>query len=446
MERTYVKGYKKLLCCILAFTMVMTAGFFGDGKAFADDTFSFYDNWTLDVTNAVYDYLNEVYIEKYPEMGLRFRYGAPADRADLQNLADSITDGMTDDMEKAKAIARWVKAGIEYENGSPFPIDTFRNRVGVCLNYSLLASQLMRLEGIPSVMVDGYRGNMKTVEYSNLKNSGHAWLYAYINGDWVMFDPLWFGGIPITDREYQATWYYINTIEGIFMYPDEERMGDINRFRAYGDGPVYYEGRFKYAFDGRADYEYNPENLGNSLMYLNQISIRTVIRILQGTIHDGNSYLGDVNNEKRSRMVAGELYSDGWIYYGDYGALTYCFENGILATETVFKEGEKTIYCDNFGTGWIINAEDDDFWLKYGKPAFETGTSGKLFHIYCYYPDCSDEDFIYTYSLAKEYFLISAVSPLICTVPPFVVHATVNDSVPLLPLVFVSVNVPVVAV
>ena len=128
-----------------------------------------------------------------------------------------------------------------------------------------------------------------------------------------MFDPLWFGGIPITDREYQATWYYINTIEGIFMYPDEERMGDINRFRAYGDGPVYYEGRFKYAFDGRADYEYNPENLGNSLMYLNQISIRTVIRILQGTIHDGNSYLGDVNNEKRSRMVAGELYSDGWI-------------------------------------------------------------------------------------------------------------------------------------
>ena len=78
-----LKGIKKLLCCILAFTMIVTTGFFGDGKAFADDTFSFYDNWTLDVTNAVYDYLNEVYIEKYPEMGLRFRYGAPADRADL---------------------------------------------------------------------------------------------------------------------------------------------------------------------------------------------------------------------------------------------------------------------------------------------------------------------------------------------------------------------------
>ena len=89
------------------------------GQRFKDEEgfypyINIYHDMSHDLTEAVYDYLDEIYIEKYPEMGLRFKYGAPKDRQELQALADQITQGMTDDMAKAEAIVRWVRTNITY--------------------------------------------------------------------------------------------------------------------------------------------------------------------------------------------------------------------------------------------------------------------------------------------------------------------------------------------
>ena len=378
------------------------------GKRFKDAEgyypyINIYYDMSHDLTESVYDYLDEIYIEKYPELGLRFKYGAPKDRQVLQTLADQITAGMTDDMAKAKAIVRWVRTNITYGDASPYPIDTFRYRRGVCFNYALLASQLMRLEGIPSVLVDGARGNMRTVDAANLRKTGHAWLYSHINGEWVAFDPLWTGDEALTDREYLSTFYLINTIEGIFITYDGMDMYDVNYLStsSRGYGPVYYKGRFKYVLNGLVEGDRYATNndLGNASYSVNGVNQNVTIRIQNsdGT-HDGYFYEGDTNNERRNQMVAGEIYTDGWLLSGSSRS-AYLYENGIGASATVMKEGDQTIYFEKNGGVWILGASDDDYWMKNGYIAFSTGLKGKLLTPYM---DMSGGDYYYSYSAVPK--------------------------------------------
>ncbi len=395
--------FRKLTIFVIAFAMIFTSSFFAGSTAFAEDTFSIYNELSVGLTNAVYDYLDEIYIEKYPEMALRFKYGTEEEKQELQALADMITEGKTTDMDKAKEISRWVKANITYGSGAPYPIDTFRNRSGVCLNYSLLASQLMRLVGIPSVVVDGHRGNLKTATKSDLRNSGHAWLYAHIDGEWYMFDPLWLGGKAVTDREYLATYYLISTIEGIFITFDGMDLYNVNYFSsgARGDGPVYYNGIFKYVFSGAVDGDYyRPTDLGNANYSVNGISQNVTIRqIKAGGIQDGYYYLGDTDNERRNQMVAGQIYTNGWLRSGD--ALIYLNENGVRATATVRKVGDKYLHLD--GTTWEVKADQESYWTENGKLTFKTGTEGRLFELYQDGLDIPKDEYDYKYSLYKDY-------------------------------------------
>ena len=394
---------RKLTIFVIAFAMVFTSSFFAGSTVYAEDEFSFYNELSVGLTDAIYDYLDEIYIEKYPEMALRFKYGTEGEKQELKALADMITEGKTTDMEKAMEISRWVKANITYGSGSPYPIDTFRNRTGVCLNYTLLASQLMRLVGIPSVVVDGHRGHLKTATKAELRNSGHAWLYAHIDGEWYMFDPLWLGGKAVTDREYLATYYLINSIEGIFITFDGMDFYNVNFFSsgARGYGPVYYNGIFKYTFNGAIDgVYYKPDDLGNSNLAINGINQNVTIRQIQdGGIQDGYYYLGDTDNERRNQMVAGQIYTDGWLRSGS--SLIYLNENGVGATATVRKVGDKYLHLDS--TVWEVKADQADYWTENGKLVFRTGTEGKILELYQDGLDIPKDQYTYSYSLYEDY-------------------------------------------
>ena len=411
------KSLSRLMCMALAFMMVFTASFVAlpglQDAVYADDL-SFYDEMSVGLTNGVYGYLDEVYLDRYPEMGLRYKYGSDEEKAELQTLTDSIVQGKTSDMEKAQAICRWVRASLTYDTDgySPFPIDTFRSRRGVCLNYAVLASTLIRLAGIPSVVVDGYRGDLKTVSASNLRYAGHAWLYAHIGDEWVMFDPLWYGGSPFTDtpenREFLASWYLISTIEGIFITYDGMPLYNINYFSssAHGSGAVYYNGIFKYAFNGEIDGEsYSPDkNLGNTSYILNSsIYFPMTLRVIgENGVQDGNSYVGDTGNVRKNQMTAGQLYADGWISGGD---MNYLYENGVAKTSSICKEGDDTLYFTKSGTAWILDPalSTDDRWTEDGGIVFRTGTKGKLLTIMEDESGSTDTNYEYVYSLYKDY-------------------------------------------
>ena len=107
-------------------------------------------------------YLDEMYVQQYPEAALTVNDMDEEDRQVLRTLAGIITKDCETDREKADAIASWVARNILYDvNSSAYPNDTFYNRIGNCLSYAMLMQTLLRFSGIPAAWGDGWRGDMK---------------------------------------------------------------------------------------------------------------------------------------------------------------------------------------------------------------------------------------------------------------------------------------------
>ena len=112
------------------------------------------------------------------------RYGE-----DTMELVASITEGLTDDYEKAKAIHIWVAENLWYDYDWYYddtlelfyaPSEILVEKRTVCSGYANLAGSLLRAAGIPAVVVDGFS-----------EGEGHAWNEAYVNGRWILMDPTW---------------------------------------------------------------------------------------------------------------------------------------------------------------------------------------------------------------------------------------------------------------
>lgn len=88
--------------------------------------------------------------------------------------------------DKVKAITEWVYANIEYTSGTTdsqtSAIDTIIERVGVCRDFAHLSIALCRALSIPARYFTGYAYQLKPADF-------HACLEAYIDGNWIIFDP-----------------------------------------------------------------------------------------------------------------------------------------------------------------------------------------------------------------------------------------------------------------
>ena len=273
-------------------------------------------------------YLDEVYVELHPEAALVVNTGDHRDQEALKTLAQTITEGCTTPTEKANAIDRWLYRNLYYDvNTSAYAYDAFYNRTGNCLSYANLMQFLLRSLGIPAVVGDGWRGDMKTSTVDLFNYEGHAWCFVYLEGEWVLYDPLWIN-CGTTDREYIAEWIYLDTVE--FVTPAYD--GDNLPPEAWDKPKVYYtDGRW-YNFDNS-----HPNGYGNYTMLVNNQSYNftpcqdELALGLDGG-YDGWYILDGVND--KSGMQLGELYRNNWLSYGEYANgsylnLTYAHVNGM---------------------------------------------------------------------------------------------------------------------
>ena len=88
--------------------------------------------------------------------------------------------------EKVLAITDWVYNNIEYTSGSTnaqtSALDTITERVGVCRDFAHLGIALCRALSIPARYFTGYA-------YQLIPQDFHACMEAYIDGNWIIFDP-----------------------------------------------------------------------------------------------------------------------------------------------------------------------------------------------------------------------------------------------------------------
>ena len=115
-------------------------------------------------------------------------------------LAEEITQGLTTNYDKMKAIERYLNSltyttkTIQPEEGKDF-VDSFlfEQKEGYCTYFASAMAVMGRCLGIPTRYVEGFYVDYEDKEdsYYNVKNSdAHAWVEVYFNGiGWIPFEP-----------------------------------------------------------------------------------------------------------------------------------------------------------------------------------------------------------------------------------------------------------------
>ena len=314
-------------------------------------------------------YLDEHYVKNHPEQALSFYTGTEEDRENLKKLAGIITAGCKTDTEKADAIGKWLSGNITYDiNTSAYASDTFYRREGNCLSYANLMMFLLRSLGIPAVVGDGWRGDMKEMGAELFNMEGHAWVFVRLDGQWVLYDPLWLDG-GTTDRDYMAQWIYFDTVEFVTPACDGDNLPPKS-----GEVPLPFWTNGKYYLYSNAF----PTGSGTLSYFVNNQTYVFVSNQCEPEgSQDGRLYL---DGRDKSQMGMGELYRDGWVSYGEYHndksmAHTYAFPNGMMADGYTMEFDGKLWYM-SYDSAMPILMDESDYWIQDGLVTVRPGFSG----------------------------------------------------------------------
>jgi transglutaminase-like putative cysteine protease len=103
----------------------------------------------------------------------------------LGELAQEIVNGVAPGYDQPEAIRGWIAANVAYRYGTSTAttsaVDTARERIGVCRDFTHLGVALCRSLSIPARFVAGYLFELDPMDL-------HAWFEAYVGGRWYTFD------------------------------------------------------------------------------------------------------------------------------------------------------------------------------------------------------------------------------------------------------------------
>lgn len=163
----------------------------------------------------------------------------------LPILSYNLTNTLTTDIEKFRAIYRWVCANIENDYNAYIKNKKVRKRLAkdslklatwneeftkktfkklleeqktVCTGYAYLIKELANLSGIKCEIVDGY-GRTTDVNIGELSIPNHSWNAVQLNTKWYLCDATWSSGI-----------YDLNEYKFDFDYNDGYFLTDPNLF------------------------------------------------------------------------------------------------------------------------------------------------------------------------------------------------------------------------
>ena len=192
----------------------------------------FYEYTSLDLFDAAYFAV--------PQESEQVRAGYEAKVAEL-------TESLTEDMEKAEAIHRWVSENVYYDYDHYYHPGTnpsfytanqvYENRRGVCEGYAALLTEMLRCAGIPARHVLGYGINtvltaQELLDIYNKGNTNHAWTEFYCNGKWYFADATW-----DSRNKYENQTFIPGSYRGEYFALDVEEYSRTHI-------PVYYYDEF----------------------------------------------------------------------------------------------------------------------------------------------------------------------------------------------------------
>ena len=152
-------------------------------------------------------------------------------RYDYSQVARTLTQGCTTQLQQARAIYDWICENISYDtNYSIYTADgCWDNRKGVCQAYSELFYRLCEPLGIRCIIISGIAKQWT----GNVSGSGHAWIYAEVDDGAILLDPTWGAGYVngnvFSFRDDHDYWFQVDPYWMIFThFPKEEKFQFID--------------------------------------------------------------------------------------------------------------------------------------------------------------------------------------------------------------------------
>lgn len=140
-----------------------------------------------------------------PQRYLGTAHLTDAEKVALKKVSDEITAGAKTDREKLLRIHDWMVGQISYNKdfsnkkttlNYDYSMDVIRHRLTQCYGYSILFTDLARLQGIPTTKAIGYiKYDVYTPDFPRNDEGAnfnlHSWNVAYVDDRWIQIDVTW---------------------------------------------------------------------------------------------------------------------------------------------------------------------------------------------------------------------------------------------------------------
>lgn len=147
-----------------------------------------------------YEVLSQLEASRHEELPVSSFLQLPAIDSRVVFLSQRLTEGVSDEIEKARALERYLRENYRYSleglpvgEGDPLALFLFEVRQGDCEYFSSALAVMLRSLGIPTRVVNGYLGgdwNPYGEYYLIRQSDAHSWVEAYFaNQGWVTLDP-----------------------------------------------------------------------------------------------------------------------------------------------------------------------------------------------------------------------------------------------------------------
>ena len=205
------------------------------------------------------------------------------DTIDVDNASYLIAKRFRSSLQQARAIFSWIASTVQYDhysfsNNLVLPIydkktdaaNTFKNKIGVCQNYSNLYQYMCEKVGLESKLIFGWGKNFPfCINGDTDKESNHAWNCVKTNIGWVLLDATW----ATIDTTHKIDNYWFNTPPGEFIYnhlPEDSSLQLLKlkiSKKQFSNFPIVSN----YLFKSKIDFEV-PE-IGRFILTGNKFSI-----------------------------------------------------------------------------------------------------------------------------------------------------------------------------
>ncbi len=172
----------------------------------------------------------------------------------LDTLAAYLAQNASGDLERVRALWRWITSHITYdvEKKNYSAWETLRDRKGVCQGYAELFVEVARRMGVRAMEITGYTRGSAYKPGDRVVND-HAWNAVLIEGKWYLLDCT-FGAGHFNGNNYKKEYreHYFLTPPAEFIYtnlPELRRWqlipGKISK-KDFEGLPFYRHGFFQY--------------------------------------------------------------------------------------------------------------------------------------------------------------------------------------------------------